>query len=63
VFNKVYDEAIHWGHNLFSVPVGKAGCQFVHELSRLFQSYADCSSLEGIALKAADSLFQKPHFR
>ena len=67
VLNKVYDEAIHWRHNLFSVPVGKAGCRFVHELSRLFQSYVDCSSLEGIALNAATLmpilLLQKPHFR
>jgi len=34
--------------------MGKTGCRFVPELSRLFQSYTtDCSALEGIALKAA----------
>jgi len=35
------------------VPVGKAGNRFVQELARLFQSFADGSALEGIALKAA----------
>ena len=67
VLNKVYNEAIHWRRNLFSIPVGEAGYQFVHELSRLFQPYTDCSSLEGITLKAAMLmpilLLQKPHFR
>ena len=49
----IYDEVIHWRRNLFSVPVGKAGNRFVQELARLFQSFADGSALEGIALKAA----------
>jgi len=39
--------------NIFSVPVGKVGTQFVWELARLFQHFADCSALEGCALKAA----------
>ena len=51
--NNVYDEVIHWRRNLFSVLVGKAGTQFVQELAKLFQSFADGSTLEGIALKAA----------
>ena len=67
MINSAYNEAIHWRRNLFSVPVGKAGCRFVQKLSRLFQSYADCSALEGIAFKAAMVmpilLLQKPHFK
>ena len=67
VFFRAYDEAIHWRRNLFSVPVGRAGTQFVNELARLFQSFADGSALEGVALKAAMLLpillFQKPHFK
>ena len=67
MINLAYNEAIHWRHNLFSVPVGKAGCRLVQELSRLFQSYSDCSALEGIAFKAAMLmpilLLQKPHFK
>jgi len=43
--NDAYDEVIHWCRNIFSVPVGKAGTQFVRELARLFQSFADCSTL------------------
>ena len=62
-----YDEVVHWRRNLFSVPVGRAGTQFVHELARLFQSFADGSALEGVALKAAMLLpillLQKPHFK
>ena len=62
-----YDEVIHWRRNLFSVPVGRAGTRFVHELARLFQSFADGSALEGVALKAAMLLpillLQKPHFK
>ena len=62
-----YDKDIHWRRNLFSVPVGRAGTQFVHELARLFQSFANGLALEGVALKAAMLLpilpLQKPHFK
>ena len=47
------------------VPSGPSGKAFVLELSRLHQAYADCSSLESIALKACCVLvaltFQKPN--
>ena len=56
---------IHWRKNLFLVPIGKAGKVFVSELARLFQVYADCSSLEPVALEATTTmailLIQKPH--
>ena len=65
--NDAYDEAIHWRRNVFPVPVGKAGTYFVRELAGLFQSFADCSALEGFALKAAMLmpilLLQKTHFK
>ena len=58
---------MHWRRNLFKVPSGKAGKAFVRELTRLFQAYADGSSLESVALKAAmvmpALLLQKPHPR
>ena len=41
---------------LFQVPSGSSGKAFVLELSRLYQAYADCSSLESIALKACSVL-------
>ena len=34
--SECYDEAIHWRHNLFKVPSGRAGNLFVRELTRLF---------------------------
>ena len=63
--DKAYNEAVHWKRNLFMVPSGKAGKQFVKELARLFQAFADQTPLERIALKAAMLmpmlLLQKPH--
>ena len=60
-----YNEAIHWRRNLFKVPQGKAGNEFVQEISRIFRSYAEASSLESIALTAAILfpilVLQKPH--
>jgi len=35
MINAAYDEAVHWRRNVFSVPVGKAGTQFVRELASL----------------------------
>ena len=49
------------------VPTGKAGTNFVKELTKLYQAFADASSLERIALKACTVLqclvLQKPHAR
>ena len=54
-----YAEAVHWRRNIFSVPSGKAGKDFVQELSRLFRSYAERSSMECIALKATIRLISE----
>ena len=55
---------VHWRRNCFTVPFGKAGKEFVGELSRLFAGFASSSLLESIALKAATVLpillLQKP---
>lgn len=60
-----YSEATHWQRNIFMVPSGKVGKDFVRELARLFSAYGEASVLEGIALKAAMVmtllLLQKPH--
>ena len=50
---RIYEEAVHWKRNIFSVPSGPAGKKFVLEMARLFQAFADKSALERIALKAA----------
>ena len=60
-----YEEVVHWRHNIFLIPSGRAGKTFVRELARLYQAYADASTLECIALKAGTVLqcllLQKPH--
>ena len=51
-----YDEVVHWKHNLFQVPSGSSGKALVLEISRLYRAYADCSSLESVALKVCSVL-------
>ena len=62
--NVAYEEVVHWRQNVFQVPSGSSGRAFVMELARLFQAYADSSSLECIAMKATIVmqilLLQKP---
>ena len=66
VMECAYLEIGHWRQNVFSVPSGKAGKQFLRELTHLFNAYAQASALESIALKACvvacALLLQKPHF-
>ena len=60
-----YCEVVHWRRNLFTVPNGHAGKDFVRELTRLFRAFGEQSLLEGLALKAALLLpvlvLQRPH--
>ena len=51
-----YNEVIHWRKILFLVPTRKAGKVFDSEFARLFQAYADCSSLEPVALEATTTM-------
>ena len=63
--SSIYDEIVHWKRNLFQVPSGSSGKVFVMELARLYQAYADRSSLESVALRACSVLvaltLQKPN--
>ena len=43
-----YSETVHWRINSFKVSTGKAGKEFVQELSRLFSAFASASSMESI---------------
>ena len=60
-----YSESVHWKRNIFRVPSGNVGKQFVRELTSLLTAYAQGSAMESIALKAAmvacTILLQKPH--
>ena len=62
-----YNEIIHWKQNVFQVPTGATGKAFISELARLFQSYADGSSLESITMKTTTIsqilLLQKPSWK
>jgi len=51
-----YAEVVHWRRNCFSVPFGKAGRDFVSELSRLYLAFGSASTLEAVALKTATVL-------
>jgi len=56
---------VHWRSNLFLVPWGKVGKDFVQELARLISAYGEGSALESIAIKAAmilcTLLLQRPY--
>ena len=56
---------VRWKRNLFEVPYGNLGRDFVSELARLFCEYANSSALEVVAIKAAVTmpslLSQRPH--
>uniref|UniRef100_A0A1X7VCF6 Uncharacterized protein n=1 Tax=Amphimedon queenslandica TaxID=400682 RepID=A0A1X7VCF6_AMPQE len=56
--NTCYNEVIQSKRNIFQVPLGKIGDNFVFEIAHLFSAYATSSSLDTIALHAAMSV---PH--
>ena len=62
-----YEEVVHWRRNIFMVPSGKVGEQFVAELSSLYESYGRSDARESIAMIAAMTmpalLLQKPHHK
>lgn len=62
-----YEQVVHWKPNLFYLPKENAASQSVLELTRLFNSYAQSSSAEGIALTSAmllpSLILQRPHKR
>ena len=50
---KAYEEVVHWWGNLFKIPSGGLGKAFLQDMASLFQSYADASAREKVAVKAA----------
>ena len=64
VVSDIYERVVHWKRNIFMIPSGNVGKSFVNHLATLYQSYADESPMECIALKAATVfqilLLQKP---
>ena len=68
-FSKAIDEAysqtVHWLPNLFMLPSGSSGKQFIGELAKLYDAFASESTHESFAIKAVMTmpalLLQKPH--
>ena len=48
-----YSEIVHWKCKLLQVPSGAIRKRFDSDLSQLFQSYADASVLERVAITTA----------
>ena len=65
--DQAYQEVVHWRKNMFQVPWGASGRQFVSELARLFQSHAVATALESVAITAAmvmpHLLLQRPNMK
>ena len=61
---KAYNQVVHWHRNIFKIPSGK-GKMVVKELTRLFESCTDATTLESVAITAAmvlpSLILQKPH--
>ena len=61
--NTAYDEIIHWKKNIFKVPSGKAGKNFILELAKWLEHYNTKSNYQNIALKVfmiLPALLQNP---
>ena len=68
-----FEAVVHWMHDSFLVPSGKTGKDFVLELARVYQAYADNFTLHihSVALSyhllcacvMQVLLLQKPHVR
>ena len=63
--SSAYEQVVCWKRNLFNVPYGAAGAEFVEELAALLKSFAEGGKLRSIAWKAmcvaCHLLLQKPH--
>ena len=62
--DEAYNQTVHWVPNLFMLPSGSSGKQFIVELAKLYDAFASESSYESFAIKAAMTmpalLLQKP---
>ena len=62
--NFVYDKVVYWRKNLFRLPSGSAGKDFIREVTRLIKAWTSKSALRPIAWKCVmvmpQLLLQKP---
>ena len=64
LISNTYDEIVHYRRNLFNVPSGKAGKEFIDELTHWLRHFNTSSNLNSIAIKAfmvlPSLMLQKP---
>ena len=62
--NDIYEEIVFWRKNLFLLPSGKYGNEYIRETTRLLTSWVEDTPLKDIAFKAIHImpalLLQKP---
>ena len=62
--NRVYEKIVYWRKNLFMLPTGKAGIQFIEEMTKLMLSWVEDTAMKDIAFTAIiimpSLLLQKP---
>ena len=67
IINAIYEEIVHWRQNLFVIPSGSAGKDFVREMTRLIELWNNDTALKSFSLKALmiipTLLLQKPSYR
>ena len=51
VINEVYNEVVYWSKNVFLVPYGKIGKEFIDELTSLINDWNDETERQHVALK------------
>ena len=51
-FNSVYDEIVHFRRNIFNLPSGRAGKDFIEELTFCIKRFNSNSDLNSVAFKA-----------
>ena len=60
-----YEVVVHWRRNVFLLPSGKVGKEFIRELTRLFNAYTGTSALESVVFDSIMLMcvlvLQKPH--
>ena len=52
IITSIYEECVFWRRNLFLLPSGKSGKQFIEECTRLINDWTNDAPLKPIALKA-----------
>ena len=63
--DEAYQTIVQWRRNIFELPYGEIGKDFISEMSKCIKGYANDAAMECVSLKAAlvPLLLQRPHSR